>query len=56
MWDISNLVLSVQHSRRESPHHTNASKVPRPAHFVVCGTQAIIEICSMIVSYMLVII
>ena len=53
MWDISDLSLSVKHSRGESLRHTNGSKAPRPTHFMICGTLVIVEICGMIVSYML---
>ena len=52
-WDIYDLSLSVQHSRGESLHHTNGSKAPRLAHFVIFGTLAVVEICGKIVSYML---
>ena len=39
--------------RGESSHHTNGSKAPRPAHFMLCGTLVVVEICGMIVSFML---
>ena len=39
--------------RGESSYHTNGSKAPRPTHLMICGTLAIIEICGMIVSFML---
>ena len=37
----------------ESSHHTNGSKEPRPTHVMLCGTLAVVEICGMIVSFML---
>ena len=39
--------------RGESSHHTNGSKAPRPTHFMLCGTLVVVEICGMIVSFML---
>ena len=37
----------------ESSHHTYGSKAPRPTNFMLCGILAIVEICGMIVSFML---
>ena len=48
------LIVSVQHFLRgESPHHTNGSKAPRPAHFMICGTLVDVVICGMLACYIL---
>ena len=39
--------------RDEFSHHTNGSKAPTSAHFMICGTLVVVEICGMIVSFRL---
>ena len=53
MWDMSDFSLSVQQLRGESSHHTNGSKAPRHAHFMICGTIVDIVLCGMLAGYVL---
>ena len=42
--------LSDSEDRGESPHHTNGSNAPRPAHFVIYGTLVGYMLVGMLVS------
>ena len=45
--------MEVSIVQGEFSHHTNRSKAPRSAHFMLCGTLADVVIFGMPVSYTL---